>query len=335
MKAAVFYEPLDVRIEQIEMPVIKKDDVLVKVKSASLCGTDVQIFKGESVCKSPIVLGHDFSGEVADVGSKVHNLSVGDRICVQPVGYCGRCYYCRNGHQNLCAKGEWIGFERNGGFSEYALLKEYNILRISEGVSHDEAAIIEPVALGLRTLNLIQPQIGNIIAIIGQGPIGLVHTQICKLAGLTVIGIDLDLVKLELTKKYGADYVVNASEKARALSEILNLTSARGADVTIEASGTQSGVDMASEITRPGGKIGQVGHGKGLRGPSILLEKEFTIQYVELSPLEYDTALKLIGEKRIDVRSLISKKILLDELPENLNMIVDRKINPLKLIVNP
>lgn len=334
MKAAIFYGPFDVRIEDVPKQTPRENEALIKVESASICGTDIQIYRGDSPVNSPIVLGHDFSGVVSMVGDNVRSFSPGDKITVQPVGYCGSCYYCRRGRQNLCLNGEWVGFERNGGFSEYVLLNEHNLLRLPDNLSFNEGAVIEPVAVGLRTLKLAEAQIGDVIAIIGQGSIGLVATQICKFAGLEVIGMDPDVKKLELAKKFGADHVFDRREEI--IKQIFKITSARfGVHIAIEASGTQEGLDLASEITMPGGKVMIVGHRKGLRGPPIALEKELTLQYVELSPLEYKLALKLVSERKVDVKSLISHKISLNDLPKYLQGIVNGSIRIVKVIINP
>jgi L-iditol 2-dehydrogenase len=335
MKVAFFYAPFDMRIEETNRPNLGKDDILIRVKSASICGTDIQIFKGEPLGNTPIVLGHDFSGIIDTVGTEVQNLSAGCRVSVQPVGYCNKCHYCLNGHQNLCREGKWIGFERNGGFSECALLKEQNVLRLPDSISFDEAAVIEPVALGLRTLDVLRPQIENVVAIIGQGPIGLTQTQIFKLAGANVIGIDIDDKRLELARKFGADNVLNPALSRSTRSDVFDLTSGEGANFVVEASGTQAGIDLASEIAMAGGKIAQVGHGKSLRGPPLSLEKELTIQYVELGPLEYCRALKLVEECKVDLKSLITQRISLDDVPEYFSMIANGKISAVKVVVHP
>jgi L-iditol 2-dehydrogenase len=335
MKAAFFYAPFDIRIEETDKPNLGKDDVLIRVKSASICGTDVQIFKGEPLDNTPIVLGHDFSGIIEALGTEVQNLSAGCRVSVQPVGYCGKCHYCLNGHQNLCREGQWIGFERNGGFSEYASLKEQNVLHLPDSISFDEAAIIEPVALGLRTLDILRPHIEAVVAIIGQGPIGLVQTQMFKLVGANVIGIDIDNERLQLAKKFGANNILNPARSSSTRSDVFDLTSGEGANVVVEASGTQAGIDLASEIVMAGGKIAQVGHGRNLRGPLISLEKELTIQYVELGPLEYRRALKLVEECKVDVKSLITQRITLEDVPEYFSRIANSKITAVKVIVRP
>lgn len=335
MRAAVFHKPFDIKIQDLPKQTPGKNEALIRVKSASICGTDVEIFRGESIINTPIVLGHDFSGVIDTVGDDVEDFSPGDKVIAQPIGYCGKCYYCMKGRQNLCVKGEWLGFEKNGGFAEYVLASDYNLLRIPDNLSFDEAAIIEPVAVGLRTVKLAKGEIGDVVGVIGQGSIGLIATQLCKLAGFKAIGIDIDREKLELAKRLGADYVLDAKSRGQVLKEVSEITSGLGVQISIEASGTQEGIDMASEITMPGGKIMIVGHRKDLRGPPIMLEKELILQYVELSPLEYNLALKLVSERKVNVKSLITHHVNLDELPKFLEMIANRSIHVVKAIVNP
>ncbi len=337
MKAAVFYKPFDIRIEEVPKPTLSESDILIQVKSVSICKTDIQIFCGDSPISAPIVLGHDFSGIITAVGTHVKNFSVGERVAIQPVGYCGYCCYCRKGKYHLCLYGKWLGFEKDGGLSEYAIVNECNLLKLPNNLSFDESAVLEPVAVGLRAIKLANIQIGDYVAIIGQGSIGLMLTKICKLVGGKVLALDIDASKLKAAKEMGADHVFNVSSENKndVIKKVSEISGGLGVNVVFEASGTQEAIDMAEKMVMCGGKIMLIGHRKNLRGPPINLEKELTIKYVGLTPIEYPLALKLISEGIVDVKRLITHHIKLKDVPRYFDGIIRGQIKAIRVIVNP
>jgi len=253
MKAAVFYKPYDIRIEERAVPKYGKNDILIKVRAAGICGTDVHIFSGDFDVSAPLIIGHNCSGEVEAVGDDVKDFRKGDRVMVEPVRSCGECFYCRIGRYNICSRRVLPGIEKDGIFAEYAAVPSRHVFKFSEKVSFEEAAAMEPAAVALHALEFAKPSIGEQIAIIGQGPIGLFHTQIARLCGLKTIAIDLIPYRLELAKKFGADYVVDA-QQSDPVKEVVSLTG-RGADIVLESSGSVKGVKLTTKLARPVGRI--------------------------------------------------------------------------------
>lgn len=333
MKAAVFYGPKDMWIEERPLPQLREDEVLILVKAASICGTDLHIFNGNLEVETPLVLGHDFSGIVEEVGKDVTHFQKGDRVIAHMVRYCGECLFCRQGRYNLCLKNTYMGFEVDGAFAEYVIAPARDVILIPAEVSLEEAAITEPIVMALRVMDFAQAKIGETMAIFGQGPIGLVQTQVAKLAGLRVIAIDPLEERLKLAEGFGANHVLNPRKKDIA-NAILKLTDGIGVDCAVEDSGSQEAIDLASRVTRPGGKVLFVGEGRDLRGP-IIQHRERVFVEVLVDPWKYPLALKLLAEKRVDVRSLVTHEVKLDEIADLFKDFSEGRLKAVKVLVKP
>jgi L-iditol 2-dehydrogenase len=332
VKAIVFHKPFDIRLEEIKTREPKEGEVLIKIKSASVCGTDLRIYQGKVGVKTPLVLGHDGSGVIEKLGKGVSNFKIGDRVIPSIVFSCQRCKFCRAGKRNLCKKANYIGFETNGSFAEYLLAPANCIFKIPRNVSLDEAAIVEPIELALHTIELLKPKKQEVIAIMGQGPIGLIAAQVAKIFGLRVIAIDKNREKLGLSLKLGADFIIDAS-KENIEKKVLKVAN-DGVDYTIEAVGSQPTIDVSTKITKPLGKIAILGEGKDLHGPLLEHTREQTILTpVSGSGWDYQKALKLLSQKKINVKSLISHIVKLEELPKIFQQITENRIKPTKILV--
>lgn len=186
MKAAVFYEKNDLRIEEIEKPEVKPGEVLIKVMACGICGTDVHIFNGdEGAAKTPphTVLGHEFSGVVESVGEGVSDIKVGDRVCVDPNKLCNECYYCKSGIGHFCENMIGIGTTVNGGFSQYCAVPQSQVYKIADTTSFEQAAMAEPVACCVHGIDMCNISCGDTVAVIGGGMIGMIMLQLAKISG--------------------------------------------------------------------------------------------------------------------------------------------------------
>jgi threonine dehydrogenase-like Zn-dependent dehydrogenase len=335
MKAAVFYGPKDLRIEERSLPRLGDNEVLIRVKAASICGTDLHIFNGDLAVKTPLVLGHDFSGVIEEAEKGVNHFQKGDQVIAHIVRYCGECLFCRQGRYNLCLKNTYMGFGVDGAFAEYVVAPARDVILIPPGVSLEEAAITEPIVVALRVMDFVQPRIGKTMAIFGQGPIGLVQTQVAKLTGLYVIAIDPLEERLKLAEGFGADHVLNP-RKMDIVDSIFKLTDGIGVNCAVEDSGSQEAIDLVSEVTRPGGKILFVGEGTDLHGPMIQHQERVFVE-VLVDPWKYPLALKLLAEKRVDVRSLITHEIKLDEIVDLFRDLSEGRgrLKAVKVLVKP
>lgn len=337
MKAAIFYKPFDLKIKDVRTPQPKRGEVLIKIKTASVCRTDLLLFQGNLGFdfKEPRILGHDGSGTIEKVDEEVTNFKRGDRVIPSFVFSCQKCSYCKMGKRMLCEKSKNIGFEVNGTFAKYLTAPADFVFKIPKAVSFEEAAIIEPIEVALHIFEVIKPRPGETMAILGQGPIGLILTQVAKYSKLKVISLDIYEEKLRLSKKLGADFVIN-SKKENPRKEILKIVK-EGADYTVETAGLQETVDQTVELTKPLGKIVFLGQRNGLRGPLLTPNYIFeqTFFMVESgSGFGYQKALRLLAEKKIDVKSLISHIVRLEDLPKIFQQVAEKKIEPLRILVN-
>lgn len=334
MKAAVLYGKGNIVIEDRPIPKPRIDEVLVKIKAASICGTDLHFFGGELPIKEPRVLGHDFSGVVEAIGKNVTIFRKGDKVTSEIMRYCGECYHCLLGNYHLCVDNIFMGFEIDGAFQEYVTIPEKNVFKIPNGVSFEEAAILEPVTVSLHAMDFIQPKLGDRVAVFGQGPIGLVYDQVAMLQGLEVIGIDIRDDRLRLAKELGAKHTINPT-KDNVKEKILSITSGIGVDYSVEAVGKQVTIDQASEVTRSGGKIIIIGEGKGLRGPPIRLDDIAIFTVFNGGSRKHPIALSLISKGKVDVKKLITHTIDLTQVSDTLKKLCDGEMLAVKVIVKP
>ncbi|MEM2104755.1 MAG: alcohol dehydrogenase catalytic domain-containing protein [Candidatus Bathyarchaeia archaeon] len=329
MKAAVLKGPRNLTVTQVADPRIGSRDVLIKVEAASICGSDVHMYK--EGLGGEIVIGHDFSGVVKEKGHEVSKFKRGERVTAEIVRYCGKCFYCSKGKYNLCLNARYMGFDVNGAFAEYVAAPAENIIKIPEKVSLEEAAVLEPVALALHTLSFINRKNNEWVAIIGQGSVGLVLTQVAKLYSFKVIGVDVEEEKLRLCRKFGADFTVDAS-KENLEEKISSITGGVGVDCAIEAAGSEKALINAYEITRLDGTVLLVGwcESEMPRPPGEIV----TIPVID-GPGKYKSAVKLLSQGKINVENLITHRITLDELPNFIRLMADGEVKPVKVIVNP
>jgi (R,R)-butanediol dehydrogenase / meso-butanediol dehydrogenase / diacetyl reductase len=300
LKAVIYDGPKNIKVDDVSEPKVRGRKVLVKFKAGSICGTDLHLYRGDWKIKRGRIIGHDAWGIRQDTG---------ERVVMVPLSWCGKCYYCIRGHPSLCERVLYYGLTKGGFFAESVALREKNLVPLPDSVSDEEAAIMEPVALALHTLDLLKPDADDFATIVGQGPIGLLMTQVAKLKGCKVIVVDKDDYRLKLAEKLGADYRVNA-QKEEVTKRIKEITG-RGSDVVVEAAGTTSTVELTPSIVRKAGKVALVGEFEGNMNFGNADEACFFTTYI--SPIEYPTAVDLVARKKIDVQSLITHRFKLND----------------------
>lgn len=321
MKAAVYHGPHNVKIDQVPEPEVKGNRVLVKFAAGGICGTDMHIYRGDwKWMKKGRILGHDACGIRDDTD---------ERVVMVPIVNCGHCYFCLRGLPTYCARGKFYGLTRNGFFTEAKVMLPRSLIPIPAGVTDEEAAIVEPVALALRVLNSFKPNLGDWVTVIGQGAIGLLMTQVALLKGCRVIALDLEDYRLELSEKYGADAVINA-KKEDAPKTVRKLTK-MGSDFVIEAAGTTRTVEQTPFLVRKTGKVALVGESKGYLNLEDADEATFFTIYN--SPVEYPAAVELIARRFVDVKGLITHRFRLDEFEKALSIVDNPSEKPLKVII--
>ncbi|WP_342757928.1 zinc-dependent alcohol dehydrogenase family protein [Kineothrix sedimenti] len=320
MKAAVFYGKKDLRIEEVKKPVPGYGEILIKVHACGVCGTDVHIYEGdEGAAKSPAgtILGHEFSGEVKEIGKGVKRIKAGDRVCVDPNKLCGKCEYCRNGIGHFCENMIGIGTTVNGGFAEYCTVPEEQAYIISEALTFEEAAMAEPVACCLHGIDMCEIHPGDTVAIFGMGMIGLLMLQLARISGAArIIAIEPVEVKREQALKLGADIVIDPIKQD--IKQMLLENQVTRIHTVIECVGRIDSMKQALEIAGKKSVIMLFGLTRPEEELAIkpfeLFRKEITLKASFINPYTQQRAISLIESGKIDVRSMIYKKLSLEEL---------------------
>lgn len=320
MKSAVFYGKHDLRVEEREMPSVGPKDVLIQVKACGVCGTDVHIYegdKGAAEVTPPTILGHEFSGVVAQVGSEVTAFAVGDRVCIDPNCYCGACEPCRNGAAHFCEHMIGYGTTVNGGFAEYCAVNERQVYRLGENTSFEAGAMTEPTACCLHGLDMCEIQPGYQVVVIGGGMIGLLMLQLAKLAGAAKVAL-LEPVegKREVGKKLGADVCIDPLQEDA--KEALKKAGFTWVNTVIECVGRPSTIEQAIEIAGNKGVVMMFGLTKPDETISVkpfqIFQKELVLKASYINPYTQKRALDLIDSGKLDVTSMIYKVCGLEEL---------------------
>lgn len=327
MRAAMYYGPKDLRIEQVPVPEVGPTDILVKVHAATTCGTDVKtFFRGHPNMVPPSRFGHEMSGDIVAVGKDVVGFREGMRVAPSNTGPCGDCYFCKRGQPNLCE------FQRthllNGSYAEYLLIPQHiwrqNMFEIPKHVSYAAAALVEPLSCALYGLEESNVRMGDIVAIIGAGPIGLFFIQLAKLQGARVIACEISEKRLAMAKQVGADEVVSVADRDEQIKAVHALTPrGRGVDVAIDATGIPEVWEAAIEMVRKGGLFNAFGGAP--RGTKITVDT-YLLHYCHLTikgvynttPWHAEAAMDLIERGQINTDLIVSAEWPLDRLVEAL-----------------
>jgi L-iditol 2-dehydrogenase len=345
MKAAVLEELNKIVVKEVPIPVIAKDEMLVRVRACSICGTDVRIFhNGEHRIVTPCITGHEISGDVVEVGPEVTRFKVGDRVAIGADVPCGECKFCVMGLSNNCVVHRSTGYQYQGGFAEYIplsglMIRGGPISKIADSLSYDEAAIAEPLGCVLNGLEAVNIKIGDSVVIVGVGPIGSMLIEVSRRMGASkIIVIDLKRERLEMAKEFAADVYI-AAEEENAIERVLEETDGMGADVVITACPSAKAQVEALDMVKNRGRInffGGLPHGnsKITIDSNIIHYKEAYIVGTHGSlPRHHSKALELITSGIVDAKKFISHRLPLDRILEGY-AIAESKTGR-KVIINP
>jgi L-iditol 2-dehydrogenase len=346
MKAAVYRGINDVRLEEVPVPEIGRGEILVRVHTCGICGTDLKKISTGSH-SAPRIFGHETSGVVARVGDGVRNFSVGDRIMVFHHIPCRDCYYCRHKTFAQCAMykkvGCTAGFEPSGGgFSEYVRVMDWIVekgtVRIPNGVSFEQACFVEPVNTCLKGIEMLGLQRGDTVLVIGQGPIGLILAVLAKRAGAQVITSDLYPRRLTIAHSFGLNETIDAS-KADAGEAVRGLTEGRGADAVILAVGGSGLIRPAMDAARPGGRVllfAQTARGEATIDPAAVCVDEKTLlgSYSASVDLQ-EESVRFVMNREMDLERLISHRFPLERSVEALSLAAHPQPDSMKIAIQP
>jgi L-iditol 2-dehydrogenase len=322
MKALVLESYNNLVYKDMPEPEYKPNEVLVRVKACGICGSDIHGFDGSSGRRNPpLIMGHEASGVIVEVGSSVKNYKVGDRVTFDSTVYDLDDWYTLKGKYNLSDSRMVLGvspkeYKRHGAFAEYVVVPEHILYHLPDSVSFEQAAMVESVAVAAHAIDLTPINLRDTALVVGTGMIGLFLVQLLKLSNAgTIIAIDIDDQKLALAKKFGADYTFNSATDSNIHEAILALTHNRGADVAFEAVGVSATIKMAIENVRKAATVTLVGN----ISPKVeiplqaVVTREVRLQGSCAIAGEYSIVLELIEKGLVDVDSLLSATAPLED----------------------
>jgi len=316
MRALVNYSdsPGSVELRDLDKPALKADQVLIRVAATGVCGSDLHTWKGPVswTIDRPIVLGHEYAGTIEEVGSRVSDWKVGERVTGETAAeVCGRCAYCKTGNYNLCPQRKGFGALYNGSMAEYIAVRQGILHRIPEKISFEEAALTEPAAVAFNAVFVKSKIIpGDTVVVIGPGTIGLMALQMARQAGpgtIVMIGLSKDASRLELAESMGADRIVYA-DKEDPVSVVMELGDGLGADLIVDAVGIRTTIRQSQSMVRPNGQITKIGWDANPYSDTLdpLVAKAATFQgsFSHTWP-SWERVLRLMALRRIDVKSML------------------------------
>jgi L-iditol 2-dehydrogenase len=303
-------------------PAISEDEVLIEVKAAGICGTDVHVKHDTFPYWPPVILGHEFAGEIARVGKNVADWKAGDRVVGEPhTLHCGKCYLCRTGHIQNCLEKRSPGWGIHGAFAKYIKYPPKLLHRIPATLSYEEAALIEPAANTVT--DIVERRaidVGDFAVVLGPGPIGLMAAQVAKAAGareVMIVGAPSDEeLRLSAARKLGIDHVVNFAQ-TDPVARCLELTDGRGADLAIECSGAPRAIAQTVELVRKWGRICAIGL-TGKRPVQLdwdaAMTKVLTLYFnMSTEYASWDKTIQLVAQGKLDLKTLITHRFPLTE----------------------
>ena len=343
MKAALFHEPRQpLSVEEVETPNISSQEVLVKIKTSGICRGDIQRMDGSiKVRKTPLILGHEPAGTIAEVGGEVEGFSVGENVFMFAVG-CGECFYCQIGKDNLCnAIPEGFGLARDGGYAEYATARPRELMKLPEGVAFEAGSVMTAsTGTAFHATRLAGVLPGDTAVVYGAGCLGTQAVQLLKATGARVFLVDVVEEKLEMAKQLGADEVINANE-LDPVARVKQLTEGRGADLSFEFIGLPKTMVQAIDSVRSGGTIMDVG---SVMEPFTLsmvpfvdhgmaMSKELTLKTVShCSRKDMSKLVDLLGHTKIDFE-LGTEKVALDDINQGFE--TKRSSDKFRVVIMP
>jgi len=342
MKGLVLFGPRDLRFQKYDIPVPKPDEALVRIKSVGICGSDIHIYQdgriGPYIIKEPLILGHECSGEIIEVGSNVRNLRVGDKVIFEPGYPCGKCWYCRHGKYNNCKNVTFMATPPyNGSMVEFMTWPANYLYKMPKDMSFQEGALIEPFCVGLQSARRADFNFGANLVILGSGPIGLMILEAVKTLGAgEIIVVDVIPNRLEMAKKMGADYVINAKEND-VEKKVKELTSGEGVNFVFEAAGTAKTFNQSVYLARQGGKVILTGIIQENNIPMPM--GTIIFRDIDIIPIfryynVFEEAINLVAHKRANILPIKTHEYPFEKALEAFETAEKNKEEALKVIIN-
>jgi L-iditol 2-dehydrogenase len=345
MKASIFYGPQDMRLENVPIPAIADNELLLKVAACAICGSDVRTYHhGARNIHQPVTLGHEATGTIVQVGKSLTGFSPGQRVAVAPAIPCTECSYCQRGIQTMCDNLQAIGYEFHGGFADYMVVP-YSAVKagcvndIPDNLSFEEATLAEPLACAINGQELLNVGMGDTVVIIGAGPMGCLHAELAKIRGaMRVMMVEVQQQRLDLARQFAVDVLIDG-EKENVTERVLQETKGMGASVVIVAAPSAAAQALALTLAAKQARVSFFG-GLPKTDPMATLNVNL-IHYREIfvvgaygsKPRHNRLGLEILASGRISASKLIGMVVPLERIEEGITALKQGKI--LKVIVTP
>jgi len=337
MKAVCIEKPEEIVIQEREIPRITAgDQVVIKVKYTGICGSDMAIYQGSNpFAVYPRVFGHEFTGEVADKGGEVRDISIGDHVVGEPISYCGKCYACRNGHPNVCEQLQVYGVHLDGGCQAYIRMPAANVYKISSQVPWECAVLAEPLTIGFQSTWRGDVRRGDTVLVMGAGTAGLCVMMAAKHRGARVVSTDLFDEKLEYALKMGADYVINVGNSDLE-KEVMRITDGKGANVVLDAVGTKESLENAIDLASTAGRVVELGFGAKTCSQIHhvkIFKKELSVMGTRLQAYKFPEAVAYLEKEWKRLEGFVTKIYPAEEAEEAFRYVADNGKDVRKVLV--
>ncbi len=349
MNAIVMNAANRICLEKVDMPTPNDDEVLCLVEAVAICGSDIKFIKGDTIGSwppyVPFILGHEWSGTVAEIGRNVKNLKIGDRVAGEAHSGCGFCKNCKHGRYNLClnygneeAGHRHYGHKSTGAYAQYGVFYNKSLTKLPDNVSFAEGAVLDAAGTGLHLMDQTGISAGGNVVVIGPGPIGMITATTAKALGASKIIMVGRGGRLKISSKLCADEVIDF-EKEDVIKQVMEITDGIGADEVFECSGAKGTLNQAIQIARKGGRIGIV----GLPSPGNIEEidnrkliiDEISIFGSRANPNVSDRLLSMISSGLLDINRFITHFFSIDDYEKAFDYFANRKEGALKVIIEP
>jgi L-iditol 2-dehydrogenase len=344
MKAAVFYEANDLRVEEVPEPTIGADEVLVEVSACGFCGSDVEYYYGKSPVgtatgKGPLVLGHEFSGRIAGLGGLAgsYGLAEGDRVAVCPIQSCGACNSCRAGKPQFCANLSVLGVTTNGGFAQFAKTKAAHAYKLPDSLSDEQGAFVEMLAAAVNAVHKAEVEPDDFVVVYGPGPVGLSMVQLLRNEGARVALVGTGGYRLDVARTLGANFVFETGDDLTERIQAVN--DGKLADRVIVATGSMVANQQALEISGPGSTVvymGVTGPQDAVHLPMLTsLIQDKTIRFSLWYPFQWPRTIQILADAKVDTRPIITHSAPLEGIGAAIDRVVNREEGVLKTVIKP
>jgi 2-desacetyl-2-hydroxyethyl bacteriochlorophyllide A dehydrogenase len=334
MMASVWTGPEQVELREVDRPEPGPDEALIKVAYAGICGTDLMIYLGKHPrARAPLIMSHEFVGTVASEG--VEGLPVGAPVAINPLLSCGECSACRRGVGYVCERLGLVGIDRDGGFAQYAAVPVHTIRPLPRSLSLARAAIIEPLAVAVHAVRVSNLKVGDITAVLGAGPVGILTAQVARLSGAHVLVSEVSPRRLNIARRLGLS-VIDA-RSADPVAEVMRITNGEGAPVVFETAGVQATISQAGQSARILGQVLQVGMPKAPVEMDLtpLLFREINITPIRVYREEdFDLAIRLAAANVLQLEEPVTHILPLNELEKGIHL-AHEATDACKVLISP